>query len=146
MLAIRHVAFDEGWQIFDLARSLLAFGALMSFLSLERPKNLERLREIAVLGETTGALDSTVAGKPKRRRYSAIRCGGSTEVIRLPMPVEYTRMVESYAAMADISPNQAYVKFLELGLIAYLKAKKTLTEAILLTGKQKAKLATRTAG
>jgi hypothetical protein len=143
MAVIRQVALEEGWQTYDLARSLVVFGALTIFLGLEKPENLNRLKEIAILSKTTEILDATVTGKPARRRYSA-RLSRATEVIRLPMPVEYSRIVQLYAATANISPNQACVRFLELGLVAYLKAKKALAAAALSIRKEKEKLASET--
>jgi hypothetical protein len=127
---IKSLALSEGWEISDLIRTLIAFGATATWLGLEKQKNLDRLKDIALLASATETLGAAVSRKPRARPYPIVRSSQETNVVSLILPAEYAHMIEAYASTRKISKNEVCGNLLTVGLLAYLKAENSLFHAI----------------
>ena len=127
---VTHLALREGWEISDLARTLVVLAATGTWLGLENQKNLDVLREIAALGRMRRALGTRISGAVQKRSYPVVRGSQDTDVMTLILPAHIAELVESYAAAKMISKNDLCGGLLTKGLITYMTAEKRLLQAL----------------
>ncbi len=126
----RGVALSKGWEFADLARTLICFAAYSSFLSLQNPQRLDRVKTIALLRQMSSYVGKAVGNVGAGRPYSP-RVEVMTTLVTLHMPESLCDIISQYAAITGISRNEAYSNFLQHGLIILLKADNTFMKTIL---------------
>jgi hypothetical protein len=126
---VQLIASEDGWQFSDLLRNLIVLGATMTWRSLSEKENQDRYMELAVLGAANRALYADLSKRPSKRPYASPR-RQDTEVVTLFFPVGYAEMVQTYAATKRMSQNNACVRFLETGLLAYMEAQANMLQTI----------------
>jgi hypothetical protein len=133
-LHVKGVALKEGWEVSDLVRLLVVFGASWRWLSFRKQENLDRLGKIARVGGMADMLKEAVSHKPRTRIYPGVRqpaqAGRTTDVVTLILPAGYARLIEAYAATNRMSKSDACERLLKIGMIAYLSAENALLQAI----------------
>jgi hypothetical protein len=112
----RWLAEREGWETADLLRVLLCLSATPKFLSL--PRN-ERFQKLVKLRGITG-----------KRVYGPRVGGGHTVLLSVRLPQGPSWLITTYADLTGHSRNELIVRFIEMGLVIYLKAQNVLLEAI----------------
>lgn len=122
------LAIRDGWEVADLARTLICIGAVVSFLSLKKGETVERFKKRAMLRRTLGALDS-VLGHPIRRPYAYAGIGQS-ELLTVRLPPGLSRTIRDYVNASSMSMNHVLGVFLQHGLIIYMKGENSLLDTI----------------
>ncbi|MGP8070736.1 MAG: hypothetical protein ACLP5V_12680 [Candidatus Bathyarchaeia archaeon] len=126
---VQIIASEDGWQFSDLLRSLIVLGATRTWGSLSEEENRDRFMDLAVLGAVSRALYSDFSKRPSKRPYASPR-SQDTEVVTLFFPAGYAEMVQTYAATKRMSQNNACVRFLETGLLAYMEAQAIMLQTV----------------
>jgi hypothetical protein len=126
----KRIALKDGWQFSDLTRAFVCIGAVVTFLSLQDPKQLDEFRGMAAFNSMPYYLAKVQKKMGPRRPYS-LRRGGETALISLRIPVSLSNAIGRYAAVTGASRNRTYSRFLRQGLIIYLKADNILLKTML---------------
>ncbi len=109
----------------------MVLSATATWLGLARQKNLDVLREIAVLGQMRGALEKKIRGTVQTRRpYAAVRADQDTRIITLILPADMAEFLEIFATAKNVSKNDLCSNLLTKGLILHLTAKQRLLKAL----------------
>lgn len=124
----RYIAGLEGWEAADLLRTLICMGAAFSFLTLKKEEFRERHKERVMLSRMLGQLNPILGGR-SRRPYALPRAGASG-LITLRLPQGLSEIITRYAQTSGSSPNHMLSRFLEWGLIIYLKGENTLLKTM----------------
>ena len=124
----KRLAAREGWELADLARTLICLGAAFSFLGLNQAEFEARYRKRILLHRMMRELGSFL-GKPVRRPYASSSLGGS-EVVTLRLPQGLSEIIATYARMSRCSVNHVLATFMEGALIIYSKSENTVLQAI----------------
>lgn len=127
---IKRLALDEGWEISDLVRALVVLAATVTWLGLDKPKNLDALREISALGQMRDALERGLLSMRTHRPYPAVRGNQDTYVMTLILPTGVANLIESLAAAKIVSKNDSVSGLLTKGLILYMTGEHRLLEAL----------------
>ena len=117
-----------GWQLADLLRTLICIGAVFAFLehkSLEREKAASTLLGGLKLARPSGGLSRQFSERPYAFRIQ----GRKSTLLTLSLPESLCDLIALYANQMEASRNETYYKFLQHGLLIYLKAQTSLLEA-----------------
>jgi len=112
----KRLARVEGWETGDLLRLLILLSATSKFFAL--PRN-ERFRTQVQLHGITG-----------KRGYSPRAGASNTVLLSVRLPRGAAQLITTYASLTGQSRNQLIIRFLEVGLVAYLKAGNAFLESI----------------
>ncbi len=128
---LRQLAARKGWQIADLARTLICLGGAINFGALWEPDRLEELKDASALRLVIIRL-STVLKEPVPRPYGprTLKRGIALESkpVTVHLPESLVRLIQLYASVQDMSRNQACDQLLMHGIILYLKAENALLQ------------------
>ncbi len=130
---LRQLAGRKGWQIADLARTLICLGGTADFALLRDPDRLEDLKDTSALRLFDTRL-KTALKKPVPRPYgprtTRRRIPLQSKPITVHLPESLLRLIQLYASLQATSRNQACEQLLMHGLILYLKAENALLQTI----------------
>ncbi len=124
----RKLALGLGWRLAPLLRMFICIGACILFLTAGNADGEEAASSLlggVRLVRFTRAFTLT----PGRRRYAFRMRGRKSELFTITLPESFRDLVSVYADFAHATCNQAYYRFLQQGLITYLKAQASLLEA-----------------
>ena len=122
----KRLAAREGWELADLARTLICLGAAFSFLGLNQAEFEARYRKRILLRRMMSELGSFL-GEPVRRPYASSNLGGS-EVVTLRLPQGLSEIIATYARMSRCSVNHVLAALMQGGLIIYSKSENKLLQ------------------
>jgi hypothetical protein len=125
----RKRALEEGWQLSELARTLICLGATIYFLRLRNPEALERFMRLAKLSRASRALDMTL-GRPRGHRNEPKHLGETT-LLPVHLPKGFYELVSTYSSATGTSRNALLSRFLETGWILYTLGEETWFKTIL---------------
>jgi hypothetical protein len=126
----RQLAHGLGWRLAPLLRILICIGACILFLTAGKAaaeKAASKLLGGLELARFTRAF--TVRQEASSRHYVFRMRGRKSELFTLTLPQSFRDLVSIYADYAHATCNQTYYRFLQQGLITYLKAQASLLEA-----------------
>ncbi len=124
----RQLAHGLGWRLAPLIRMCICIGACILFLTADNAEREEAASKL-LGGLKLVRFTRTFTMNPSKRPYAFKMRGRKSEVLTISLPESFCEIVSIYANFADVTRNQAYYKFLQQGLITYLKAQGSLLEA-----------------
>jgi hypothetical protein len=119
--ACRRLANGEGWALGDLCRNLIVLGACGSYLTL-RPPEPQR--------PTSDNCFSSVAKEYLGARAYAPRTGRRSELMTVRLPTGVGRSLILYSKLTSRLRSHVYTRFLQAGLLMYLKSEQCLAESL----------------
>lgn len=122
------MAARGGWELADLARVLICFGAAFSFLTLEDPETAKRFKTISSVSKMLPRLDAALH-EPSRRSRAASGIA-RTELLALRLPRGLCGIITTYASTRGNARNEVLTWFLERGLVIYMKGENALLQTI----------------
>jgi len=128
----RGVAADGGWELADLARTLILAGLSFSLLHVAEGELASETRLIYEVREFTRTITGTVR-RPYQTRSSSRR--GSWITIRLPEG--FLKFLSLYARSTGRSRNRALNLFLKAGLLLYLSGYNKFLRTIITESKSR---------
>lgn len=123
-LQLREIAKNLGWQLADLQRTLICVGATLYGLSSRSP-GCKAAATTLLDGLQLLELSANFSPNPWARPYALRLPGRESELITLHLPSSVCATVAASADHAKVSRNEVYAKFLEQGLLTFLKAQAT---------------------
>ena len=128
----RGVASDGGWELGDLARTLILAGLSFSLLHVAEDELASETRLTYAVREFTSMITGTVR-RPYQTRSSSRR--GSWITIRLPEG--FLKFLSLYARSTGRSRNRALNLFLKAGLLLYLSSYNKFLRTIITESKSR---------
>jgi len=119
-LQFRRTATKDGFRLVDFARILVMLGLTATLLSLDETW-VTRAWKRAFLGQS---------GVAAKRSYANRNLGRSGVWVAVCLPVGVLALLDQFTRSSGLSRNRALHSFLRLGLVIYLKGKRTLMKAI----------------
>jgi hypothetical protein len=123
----RKLAQDFGWQLADFLRTLICIGTTVIFLAARSP-DAEQAASVLLGGLKLVKVSASFSMGLSERPYSIRIPGRESTLLTLSLPASMCDFVATYAAMREVSRNQAYYKLLQQGLITLMKAITSLNE------------------
>jgi hypothetical protein len=113
----------------DFLRTLVVSAAAATWLGLESGESLERLRNLAELGQISEAIGKMIPAARRKRPYAPRRPQGS-DVVSLILPAGLAHLIEYYAKAHRFSKNDLCGSLLIKGLVIYMTCEKNLLQAM----------------
>jgi len=124
----KDLAQNFGWQLADFLRTLICVGTVFVFLTAGSPDRQEAATKL-LGGLKLVKLSRSFSLRPSERPYAFRIRGRKSTLLTLSLPQSVCDLVAIYADRMKASRNEAYYKFLQQGLLIYLKAQTSLLEA-----------------
>ncbi len=124
----RQLANALGWRLAPLLRMFICIGACILFLSAGNADGEEAASKL-LGGLRLVEFSEAFTLRLGRRPYAFPMRGRKSELFTLTLPESFSYLVSIYANFAHATCNQTYCRFLQQGLITYLKAQASLLEA-----------------